>query len=136
MFKKSNRVIQIIAGIAGVFGLLTIISGGSVLFFTSTVQEVVGNFVPFVVLFNFLIGFAYVIAGGGLWFRKKWAVWISFFIASATLVVFVIFGIHILQGELYEIRTIFAMIFRITVWIVISIFAYHQIIHQQEYSEG
>ncbi len=120
----------IAAVFAVAFGILTIISGGSVLFFPGTFKKEVGNFVPFVVWFNFLIGFAYVISGGGLWFKKNWAVWISFFIAITTLVVFAILGIHILQGGLYEIRTVFALIFRIAVWTFIAIFGYLQIIHK------
>ncbi len=129
MSNKFNRSIRIIALIASMFGLLTIISGGSVLFFTSKFREEVGNIVPLVVWFNFLVGFAYVIAGGGLWFWKKWAVWLSLFIAIATLVIFAILGIHILQGALFEIRTIYAMIFRFVVWALIATFSYRQIVH-------
>tara|TARA_R110002110_G_scaffold239506_1_gene455438 strand:- start:59 stop:493 length:435 start_codon:yes stop_codon:yes gene_type:complete len=32
-----------------------------------------GHYGPFVVWFNFLAGFAYVVAGFGLWFRRRWA---------------------------------------------------------------
>jgi len=132
MSMKSDRSIGIwiIAGIAAVFGLLTIKSGGSVLFIDGTFREEAGNYVPFVVWFNFLVGFVYLIAGGGLWRQKHWAVWVSIFIAVATLVVFAIFGIHILKGGVYEIRTIAAMSFRTIVWALIAIFAYRKIICQ------
>ena len=129
---KSDRSIGIwiITVIAVVFGLLTIKSGGTVLFVDGTFREEAGNYVPFVVWFNFLAGFIYLIAGGGLWMQKHWAVWISLFIVVATLVVFAILGIHILKGSMYEVRTIAAMSLRTVVWALIAMFAYRKIIRQ------
>jgi hypothetical protein len=101
-----------------------------VLFIDGTFREEAGNYVPFVVWFNFLVGFVYLIAGGGLWRQKHWAVWVSIFISVTTLVVFAIFGIHILKGGVYEIRTIAAMSIRTIVWASIAIFAYRKIICQ------
>ena len=129
---KSDRSIGIwiITVIAVAFGLLTIKSGGSVLFVDGTFREEIGNYVPFVVWFNFLAGFVYLIAGGGLWMQKHWAVWISIFIVVATLVVFAILGIHILKGGMFEVRTIAAMSLRTVVWAFIAMFAYRKIIRQ------
>ena len=53
-----------------IFGLLTIKSGGSVLFVDGVAREEAGNYVPFVLWFNFLSGFAYLIAGAGLFMQK------------------------------------------------------------------
>ena len=122
--------IWIITAIAVVFGLLTIKSGGTVLFIDGAFREEVGNYVPFVVWFNFLAGFVYLIAGGGLWMKRHWAVWMSIFIVTATLIVFAIFGIHILKGGMYEVRTIAAMSLRTVVWSLIALFAYQKIIRQ------
>ena len=132
MSMKSDRSIGIwiITVIAVVFGLLTIKSGGTVLFVDGTFREEAGNYVPFVVWFNFLAGFVYLIAGGGLWMQKHWVVWISLFIVVATLVVFAILGIHILKGSMYEVRTIAAMSLRTVVWALIAMFAYRKIIRQ------
>ena len=122
--------IWIITIIAVVFGLLTIKSGGTVLFIDGTFREDAGQYVPFVVWFNFLIGFAYIIAGIGLWWQNRWAVWLSMFIVATTLIVFAAFGIYTLQGGLYELRTVIAMSFRIIVWTIIAIFSYRKIIHR------
>ncbi len=129
---KSNRpiVLWIVTGTAVVFGFLTIMSGGSVLFVDGTFRGGTGNYVPFVVWFNFLAGFVYLTAGFGLWLQKHWAAWISIFIAGATLVVFAILGIHIFLGRAYEARTIAAMSFRIMVWTLIAITAYRKIIRR------
>jgi hypothetical protein len=129
---KSDRSIGIwiITVIAVVFGSLTIKSGGTVLFIDGTFREEAGNYVPFVLWFNFLAGFVYLIAGGGLWVQKHWAVWISIFIVFATLVVFAILGIHILKGGMYEVRTLAAMSLRTVVWALIAMFAFRKIIRQ------
>ncbi len=116
--------------IAAVFGLLTIKSGGSVLFIDGIAREEAGNYVPFVLWFNFLAGFAYLLAAAGLFMRKHWAVWISIFIAGSTVIVFALLGLHILNEGLYEVRTVVAMSLRTVVWTLIATFAYRKIIRQ------
>lgn len=111
---------------AVLFGLLTIISGGSVLF-NAQAQQTAGNYVAFVVWFNFLAGFAYVIAGMGLWLLRRWSIWLSFLIAGATLAIFAVFGGHILSGGVYELRTVAAMGLRSAVWLVIAAIAYRHL---------
>ena len=129
---KLNQSITIwsVTIVAVLFGLLTIKSGGSVLFIDGPARQAAGNYVPFVVWFNFLAGFIYIIAGAGLWMQKQWAAWLSVFIALATLVVFVIFGIVVLNGEAYELRTVAAMSLRTVVWTLIAMFTNRKIIHQ------
>ena len=60
MSTKSDRSIGvwIVSSIAIVFGLLTLKAGGSVLFIDGTAREEAGNYVPFVVWFNFSAGFS------------------------------------------------------------------------------
>ena len=120
----------IVAVIAVVFGLLTIKSGGSVLFVDGIAREAAGHYVPFVLWFNFLAGFAYLLAGAGLFMKKRWAAGLSIVIAATTLVVFALFGLHILDEGMYEVRTVVAMSVRTVVWALISIFAYRNIIRQ------
>ncbi len=129
---KENRSvgIWIVAAVAVVFGLLTIKSGGTVLFVDGKFREYAGQYVPFVVWCNFLMGFAYLLAGIGLWIQNRWAVWLSVFIVATSLIVFGAFGIHIFQGGLYELRTIVAMSFRIIVWVIIAIYSHRKIIHR------
>jgi hypothetical protein len=110
--------------IAILFGLITLKSGGEVLFIDGAGREAAGNYVPYVLWFNFLMGALYIVAGIGLWLQKNWAVWLSIFIAIATLIVFAIFGINIFLGGLFEQRTVGAMILRSAVWSAIAFFAY------------
>lgn len=110
--------------VAVLFGLLTIQEGGAVLFWSEAARRAAGQYVPFVVWFNFLAGFAYVAAGSGIWFRRRWAAGLAFMIAAATLAVFVAFGAHVVSGGGYELRTVIAMSLRSAMWIVIAIAAY------------
>ncbi len=129
---KSDKsiVIWILAVIAVLFGLLTIKSGGQVLFGGSSYQKAAGNYVLFVVWFNFIAGFVYLVAGAGIWLRQRWAVWLSLLIVIATLIAFAFFGLHIFKGGEYETRTVAAMSLRSLVWISIFIFSYRKLIRQ------
>ncbi len=122
--------IWIMTILAVIFGLVTIQSGGSVLFIDGIAREDAGNYVPFVLWFNFLAGFAYLLAGAGLFMQRHWAAWLSIIIVVATIVVFALFGLHILNDGLYEARTVVAMSLRTVIWVLIAMFAYRKIIRQ------
>jgi len=118
--------------LAGVFGLLTVKSGGSVLFIDGAARQAAGNYVPFVLWFNFFAGFVYVITAIVLWLMRPWSVWLSLLLAGSTLIIFAAFGLHILNGGEYEMRTVMAMTLRSVVWIVIAIFTwYHFLKHHK-----
>ncbi len=116
--------IWVAAVIAVVFGLLTIKSGGSVLFIDGIARKEAGNYVPLVLWFNFLMGFFYLVAGAGLFLRKKWAMWLSVAIVVSTAAVFAVFGFHILNDGAHETRTIAAMTIRTIVWASIAAYAF------------
>lgn len=109
------------AGIAVVFGALTVFSGAQALFGGAAAQAAVGNAVPFVLWFNFLSGFAYVGAGIGIALRKPWAGRLAAALALAILAVFALFGWHVWQGGAYEARTVGAMALRAAVWTGIAV---------------
>ena len=113
------------ATIAAVFGIATIRAGGSVLFGDGV--QAAGNVVGFVLWFNFLAGFAYVVAGAGLWMRRHWSAHLALAIAAATVLVFGAFGIHVAAGGAFEARTAWAMTLRSVVWILIALLAFRAI---------
>ena len=111
--------------VAVAFGLLTLKEGGTVLFGDEAARAAAGNYVPFVLWFNFLAGFAYIVAGAGLWLQQRWAVWLSAAIAAATALTLVAFGVHIYSGGAFELRTVIAMTVRTLVWVTITAIAWH-----------
>ncbi|SFU16370.1 hypothetical protein [Sedimentitalea nanhaiensis] len=123
---SGSNTLKIAAAVAIVFGVLTVFSGGRALFGGAEARAAVGDAVPFVLWFNFLAGFAYVVAGVGLFLRHRPAVWISLGIFGCTVLVFLGFGMHVLQGGTYEARTVGEMTLRTGVWAVISVLAWRQ----------
>lgn len=123
--------IWIIAAVAIGFGLLTIKQGGTVLFGSDASRAAAGNYVPAVLWFNFLAGFAYVIAGIGLWLRQRWAVWLAVAIAVATALTFTAFGVYIFFGLAYEERTVMAMGLRTLVWAVIAAVVWRSVAYRR-----
>ncbi|HNP36621.1 MAG TPA: hypothetical protein PKK10_12290 [Woeseiaceae bacterium] len=126
--KKRVVWIRAISLLAMAFGLLTIKEGGAVLFYDGPARAAAGHYVPFVLWFNFLAGFAYVIAGAGLWMHRHWAVGLAVAIAVATALTFAAFGAHVYFGGGWEQRTLIAMSLRTLVWAGIAIGAWRLLI--------
>ncbi len=122
--RRAGRGLKIAAIVGLLFGILTIVTGGVALFGGADARAPLGNIVPFVLWFNFLAGFAYVVAGIGLLLLHRWAMWLSVFLFVATALVFAAFGAHVLQGGLYEMRTLGALVLRTTLWAIISAMAF------------
>ena len=126
MTAHSGRAIwmRVISLIAIGFGLLTLQEGGAVLFVDGAARQAAGHYVPFVLWFNFLAGFAYIVAGVGLWMRRRWAMWLAVAIAVASALVFLAFGVHVVLGGAWERRTAAAMTLRTLVWAGIAAMAW------------
>ncbi|MEW5837619.1 MAG: hypothetical protein AB1717_02145 [Pseudomonadota bacterium] len=128
MTAHSERAIwmRVISLIAIGFGLLTLQEGGAVLFVDGAARQAAGHYVPFVLWFNFLAGFAYIVAGVGLWMRRRWAMWLAVAIAVASALVFLAFGVHVVLGGAWERRTAAAMTLRTLVWAGIAAIAWRR----------
>lgn len=124
---KSGLLLGAAAMTAMLFGVLTVASGGNTLFGHEAAKRAAGAYVNFVLWFNFVAGFFYVVAGIGLWFRHRWAAMLAFALAITTLITFAAFGVHVLDGGAYEVRTVAAMSLRSVVWLAISWLAYSRL---------
>ncbi len=124
--QKRSLSVWIISVIAVVFGLMTLKEGGSVVFGVGEARAAAGNYIPFIVWFNFLAGFAYVIAGIGLWLQQRWAMGLAVAIAAATALASVALGVIILSGTPFEQRTVFAMGLRTVLWATIAVVAWRR----------
>lgn len=115
----------IVAIIAVGFGVMTLVSGGRVLFGGEAARIAAGAYVPFVLWFNFLSGFFYILAGIGLFLWRRWAAMLAGLIALGLVVTFAAFGWHIAGGGAYEMRTVAAMGLRTVLWLGIALAAWN-----------
>ena len=120
---KSGRILEWLAIAAIAFGVLTVLSGGRALFSGMEARAELGNIVPFVLWFNFLAGFVYVLAGATLLLAKPRAAPLALFLAVSTILVFLAFAVHIAAGGAFEARTAGAMSLRSLFWIAVAFVA-------------
>lgn len=117
---KSPKLLYILGAVALIFGVATVFSGGQVLFGPEEKRIAAGAYVPFVLWFNFLAGFAYIAAAIGLFRRARWGAHLAMLIAGTTALTFAAFGVHILMDGAFETRTVGAMALRTGVWFIIA----------------
>ena len=116
---RPSLSLRIAAALAVIFGLATVFSGARALFGGVDMGQVV----PFVLWFNFLAGFVYVLAGVGLWLGSARGRWLALALAVATVLVFLAFLWHVWQGGAHESRTMAAMTLRSGFWMVVAALA-------------
>lgn len=104
-----------------IFGILTLYSGGSVLFGPEEARTAAGAYMPLVVWFNFCAGGFYILAAIGLWLGRGWAPTLAILISVSTVLVAGIFGYTIIQGADFEMRTVGALILRAVVWAALAL---------------
>lgn len=109
------------------FGLLTLFLSSSVIFDWFGIRAKEGNYVLFIVWANFISSLLYLISTYGFLKIKNWA-FKALSVATVILVVALIgLFIHIYSGGIYETKTVFAMLFRISVTIAFTVIAYFSI---------
>ncbi|HEY9079178.1 hypothetical protein [Magnetovibrio sp.] len=106
--------------VALLFGLATIKSGGSVLFIDGADRAAAGDYVPFVLWFNFLAGFVYIVTAIGIFMWKAWSSKMAMALAALSVLVFAALGVHIAMGGAFEMRTVYAMTLRSFVWVTFA----------------
>lgn len=100
-------------------------------FIDGEARQAAGHYVPYVLWFNFGVGFIYVVTAIALWLSRPSVVWLSLLVTVSTLAIFAALGLHVLNGGEYETRTMSAMVLRSGVWIVISAFTWYHFRHHR-----
>ena len=124
---NQHRSLRILAIAAIAFGALTVLSGGRALFGGDEARASLGNIVDFVLWFNFLAGFVYVLTGVGLWLNRAWSPWTAGALAVTTGFVAGAFAFHVMGGDTYEMRTVGALALRLGFWMVVATVAVRSI---------
>ncbi len=132
---ETKKVIRYLSAIILIgFGLLTLFLSTSIIFDLFGVRAKEGSYVLFVVWSNFISSILYLFSGYGFFKIKNWTM-ILLGLASVILISsFVSLKIHISNGGIYEIKTVGAMIFRISLTIAITLIAYFTI-HKDKTNE-
>ena len=117
---NSPKLLKTLAVVGFIFGAVSVFSGGQVVLGPEEKRIAAGAYVPFVVWFNFFIGFAYMASAVGLFRRASWGAHLAITIAAATALVFAAFGVHIFMDGAFEARTVGAMVLRTGVWVGIA----------------
>jgi hypothetical protein len=120
---NTHRLLKVLAVVAIAFGALTVFSGGRALFGGVEARASVGNAVGFVLWFNFSAGFVYVLTGYGLLQGRRWVPRAASLLVLATALVAVAFGLHVMGGGAYELRTVGALALRLVFWVVVAFVA-------------
>lgn len=107
-----------------VFGIMTLREGGSVLFFDGVARQEAGAFVPFVLWFNFLTGFALIAVGVAFLRNATWVFRVSASVLALSVLVLSAFLIFVVYGGRHEVRTLVAMPLRTVIWAGIAFWAW------------
>ena len=97
------------------FGVLSFISGGSVLM-SESARVAAGNAIPFIIWFNVLASPFYLLTGAAIWLEKPYAAKMGILLFVAYLAVDAFLLFHVQSGGSFEWRTVYAMGFRTVVW--------------------
>lgn len=122
----------LLAFVLAAFGLLTLFLSSSIIFNLFGIRAKEGNYVLFVVWANFVSSLLYLSAVFGFIKARKWTVQPLAISALVLILTFIGFLIHVKTGGKYETKTMGAMIFRITITLIFTFFAYFTIIKNKK----
>lgn len=110
-----------------ILGLITLFLSTSVIFDLFDIRSKEGNYVLFIVEANFICSILYLISVYGFFKTKRWTI-ILLVIASVILIAFnIVLKMYISNGGIYETKTVYAMLFRTSLTIALTLIAYFTI---------
>ena len=112
---------KILLFVLTIFGLVTVFMSSSVLFDWFGIREKEGNYVPFVVIANFICGFLYLTSAFGIFKDKKWSPYLLILAFIILIITFIALYFHISSGGIYETKTVKALAFRTVLTLIFTI---------------
>lgn len=114
----------VLATILFAFGLLTVFLTGSVLLDLFGMREKEGHYVLAIVWANLIAGLVYLLTAYGVIKEEKWTVNTLLIALSVLIIGQILFFAHVVNGGLYETKTVGAMIFRIAFTVLLAVLAF------------
>ncbi len=114
----------ILATVLGAFGLLTVFLTSSVLLDLFGMREKEGHYVLAIVWANLIAGLVYLLTAYGVINEEKWTVKTLLIALSVLIIGQILFFAHVVNGGLYETKTVGAMIFRIAFTVLLAVLAF------------
>lgn len=121
---KSDRLLKISAIALAAFASISFILSVSIFFNLFGVRESEGNYVLFVVIANFICSLLSFSAAYGLWYKKKWTLYLLLATLAILALTFIAFLLYINTGALHEVKTGKALIFRFFITSIFGFIAY------------
>lgn len=109
------------------FGLLTLFLSTSVIFDLFGIRAKEGHYVLFIVWSNFISSILYLFSAYGFYKSKKWTILLVAIASFILIISFISLKVYISNGGIYEIETVGAMIFRISLTVMFTLVAYYTI---------
>lgn len=120
---NNNKTINTISALVlAVFALLTLFLSSSILFDLFGMRAKEGSYVWFIVWANFISSILYLITSFGLLKYKLWSIQPIQFSFIILLVAFFSLYIHVENGGNFEIKTVYALGFRIILTLLFYLF--------------
>lgn len=111
-----NILVKIVAVLAVVIGIPTIITGSRVLL---GVFDPGYQYFTLLIVYNIILGIISVIIGALIWMKNSKALFYSYIITSTHALVFI--SLATIFSDIIAIRSVEAMAFRFASWVIISI---------------
>lgn len=128
-------IVYTAAFILGAFGLLTLFLSTSVILDLFDIRAKEGNYVLFIVWANFISSLLYLMASYGFAAAKKWTFKLLGTAALILIAAFIGLLFYVNLGGIHETKTIYAMVFRISLTLVFAGIAYYTIPKATQYSK-
>lgn len=125
--KTSTITTKISVGFLTLFTAITLFMTTSIFFDWFGIRAKEGNYVLFIVWANFIAGLLYLFAIYGFIKKSKWAFRSLMAALGILCIAFIALLIYINKGGVYEFKTVMAMIFRMTVTLVLALVAFFNI---------
>lgn len=127
MMMKNKITRYVTAIVLIVFASATLFMSSSVIFDWFGIREKEGDYVPFIVWTNFIAGFLYLISAYGFLKFKKWTFWVLTVTAVLLVIALIVLALYIDHGGIFELKTVGAMGFRISLTIIFAVIAYYNL---------